>query len=529
MVSATSLSPIEHPTLLNVRFLRGIRRLFAVAILSMLVASTPAVADVILPKIIGDHMVLQRGVPAPVWGWADSGEEVTVEFGGQVKKATPGADRKWMVTLDPLEASSEPRVLTIQGKNKIAINDVLVGEVWLAAGQSNMEWTFNRVAPEEWTEAQTHKGNNLVRAFHVSEHLQAGVPMDDTIGRWRTCPDILEFSDSISAVGFFFALTLQKELGVPVAILDSNWGGQRIETFIPVEGFKAAGIPHKIHQRPQHPDVAAKTLEKLSEAVNQSANAAQNGIKIAVLAANPYGNAENFIHNAMVAPLTPYAIRGAIWYQGESNRGANDYFQKLQALSAGWSHAFVVKNIPLIQVQIAPFYYSRGQNLNDSTLCDTIWTAQYRGANEIPGMGIVPIHDTNIDIKDIHPKHKKPVGERLAAHALKHQYGKAVAATGPRFDKASLTGDKVIVSFVDIDQGLTTPNGEAPTCFELSVDGKTFAPANAVLEGNTVVVASMEGTTPKFVRMGWKDTAIPNLKDKNGWPVFAFPSSPVAQ
>lgn len=193
----------------------------------------------------------------------------------------------------------------------------------------------------------------------------------------------------------------------------------------------------------------------------------------------------------------------------------------------GWSQVFNVKDIPFYQVQIAPFDYNRGKNSADSKLCDTIWKAQYQGADEIPGMGIVAIHDTNIDIHNIHPVHKRPVAERLAAQALKNQYGKDVVATGPRFTAAKRDGANVIVSFQDVDQGLSTTDGNAPSWFELSADGKVFVSAQAVIEGNTVKVSVASVPAPVSVRMGLADIAIPNLSDKNGWPVFAFPAQPV--
>jgi sialate O-acetylesterase len=472
-------------------------------------------------------MILQRGVDAPIWGWADLGEEVTVQFAGQIKKAMPAENGKWMVTLDPMTASADPRTMTIRGKNKIKLDDVLVGEVWLASGQSNMEWTFGGLAQEEKEFAAAQKGNRLVRAFHVERHLQAGIPLDDTIGRWKTCDDF--FVDpyrGISAVGFFFALKLNQELGVPVAILDANWGGQRIECFIPDEGYDAMGLNFRRGNVNTDPKVIASQLKTVAASIEESIKAAEKGIKMAYVEDRVFGWSENYIYNAMIAPLTPYAIKGAIWYQGESNRGSGDYFKKLQALSAGWSQVFNVKELPFYQVQIAPFDYMRGKNPAVTTLCDTIWTAQYKGAAEIPGMGIVAIHDTDIDIHNIHPVHKLLVGERLAAQALKKQYGKAVVATGPSFASAKLDGSKVIVSFKDIDQGLCATDRQAPSWFELSADGKTFVKAEAEINGDTVEVSSAAVPAPAFVRMGWYDIAIPNLADKNGWPVFAFSAQP---
>jgi sialate O-acetylesterase len=489
-----------------------------------------AQADVTLPKVIDSKMVLQRDREVPVWGWADQGEEVTVEFAGQVKKALPDASGKWMLKLDPMPASAESRTMTVKGKNEIKLEDVLVGEVWLASGQSNMEWTFSGIDPEEWKNAQTQKDNRLVRAFHVSEHLLAGVPMDDTIGSWKNAADMVASPQSVSAVGFFFALKLQKELGIPVAFLDSNWGGQAIELFIPEEGYKVLGVDLPAPEKMPNMKNTAGMLNALADNLKAAADAAGKGRSVGFPPINLnslYGNAPNGIWNAMISPMAPYALRGAIWYQGESNRGKPDYFEKLKALSAGWSSIFQVQNLPILMVQIAPFDYSRGANLQDSTLCDTIWTAQYRASQEILGIGIVPIQDTGINILDIHPKNKKPVGERLADLALKTQYGKDVVAKGPSFASAKRSGSKVVVGFRDIDQGLVTYDGQVPSWFELSADGKDFVPAEAAIVGETVEVSAQAVPEPKFVRMGWRDAALPNLKDKNGWPVFVFASQPV--
>lgn len=538
-----------------------------VSSLTALALSLPAVrADVVLSSIISNGMVLQRGVKAPVWGWADAGEEVTVEFGGQLKKAMPGPDRKWMVELDPLEASATPRGMSISGKNKILLENILVGEVWIASGQSNMDWTFHQIDPAEREFAESQKENPLIRAFHVHKNLKAGIPMDDTAGVWKDAAQMVAGPNSVSAVGFFYALELAKSLGIPVAILDVNWGGQKIEPFLAPEGYKAVGLSFKepdrsvsrspqeaakqiaiaiasIEEAPQAaPNLndrraarrgqrAARQIASVKASLEEASQVAQKGLKMAFDAPNnPYGDAENFIYNAMVAPLAPYAVQGTIWYQGESNRGAQDYLKKLQALSAGWSQVFRVKNMPLLMVQIAPYDYSQGKDLSASLLADTIWAAQYKAAETIPGVAVVPIHDTNIDIKDIHPAHKRTVGERLAASALKNQYQKSgVVASAPRFQSATREGSKVVVSFSGILNGLTTSDGQAPSCFELSADGVSFVPAQAELKGNTVLVSAESIPEPKFVRMGWCDIAIPNLKDKDAWPAFAFSSQPVAQ
>ncbi|WDE97609.1 sialate O-acetylesterase [Lentisphaera profundi] len=494
--------------------------------LTIIAISSQVYADISLPQIIDSQMILQRDAKVPIWGWADKGEQVTVQFAGQTKTATPNESGKWMIDLDPMPASNEARSMIIKGKNTINLNDILVGEVWLASGQSNMEWTFNGIEKKEYEAALKQKNNNDIRFFHVTHHLQAGAPMDDTIGSWKKAEEFLATPHSVSAVATFFAIKLQKELAIPIAILDSNWGGMRVDCFISEEGYKSENLPLRKHGVAQ-PNIRLQKLKQMRDSLNQTIALAEKGISASYIEERINGWADNMIYNAMIAPLAPYAIKGAIWYQGESNRGDAKYFKKMKALSFGWSKAFRVKDIPLIQVQIAPFDYTRGKNPKDSTLCDTIWKAQYKAAKELKGIEVVAIHDININIKDIHPRSKELVGQRLAAIALKNTYGKNLIAQGPQFASAKTQGQKVILSFDNIDQGLSTKDNKAPTHFELSNDGKNFIAAEAIIQGNSIVVSSTQVSTPKFVRMGWSDIAIPNLQDKNGWPVFAFPAQPI--
>lgn len=484
-------------------------------------------ADVVLPRVLSDHMVLQREREVPLWGWAEPGESVAASFAGQQVSTVADDAGRWKLYLQPLQASKVPQDLLIRANNTITLRDVLVGEVWLASGQSNMEWTFSQCVQADQEYAATQQENPFIRVFHVNEHLSAGVPLDDTVGSWRQCSDFLAPPmRSVSAVGFFFALKLQQELDVPVAILDANWGGQRIESFIPREAYEAHGLHYRVHGGEQTLPRLIADLENLSGQVDAAIAAAEQGRRIPVtIAGNLHGSADNFIYNAMIAPLAPYGLRGAIWYQGESNRGASDYYQKLQALASGWSSVFETENMPLHQVQIAPYQYDRSGNPN-TRLCDTIWKAQYRAAATIPNVGIVPIHDTQIPVSDIHPPHKRPVGDRLASLALNEQYGFDVPATGPTFQRAWLKGDStVVVEFTGIDQGLRTLDGNAPTWFELSGgDGQRFVSADARIVGNAVHLEVPAGLSATKVRMGWDEVALPNLSDVNGWPVFAFPA-----
>ena len=478
-------------------------------------------ADVTLPKILNAHMVLQRQTKVPIWGLAEAAENVEVKFAGQSKKTVADNNGRWEVQLDPMEANSAPQVMIIQGKNTINLEDVLVGEVWLASGQSNMEWSLNRTAPDEIKEAQKLLAKTQVRFFDVNAKITSMVPMDDTIGQWKLPADLMYRKD-VSAVGYFFAEKLQKELGIPVAVLDSNWGGQPIEAFISDEGYELTGLKSE-KTSPEQLQNKIKDMKQRLLKIQKAIDLAEKNVYVPI-DSNLLGwsTAPNGIYNAMIAPLAPYAIKGAIWYQGESNRGKSDYFEKLKALSAGWSKAFRVKDIPLYQVQIAPYIYDK-INSDSTLLCDSIWSAQHKGSEEIPGMGVVPIHDIKIPLNDIHPPYKRAVGERLSAQALKRLYGKDVVATAPKFSSAQLKENKIVVSFKDTVGELSTNDGKSPSWFEISADGKTFEAATASIKGTMVEVDVPKNLTPAFIRLGWKEIAIPNLQDaKTGWPVFAF-------
>ncbi|MDT8389673.1 MAG: sialate O-acetylesterase [Lentisphaeria bacterium] len=449
-----------------------IKSLAFVPILALMTLGIGAQAAVTLPEIFQDHMILQQGVPLKIWGTAGQGGKVTVRFAGQEKSATADADGNWQVELDPLEASSEPRTLTVapstippsrdlRRDTPLIIADVLVGEVWLASGQSNMVSGVKQVPGDQRRIFTEQKDNKRVRGF--------------VNGKWYL---LSEQALHTSAVGFFFALKLEQTLDVPVGYVVIAQLGSKIEPFVPPAEAEAARL----------------------------------------------GNKASDIFTKRIAPVADYAIKGVIWYQGESNRGADNYFECLKALHNGWSRAFNMPGLPFYQVQIAP--YSKAET-RTSLISDSVWAAQYRAAREIPGMGIVPLHDAGIHVKQIHPRSKQPVGERLAALALKNQYGENVVTTGPVFSKAVRDGTAARVSFYFVDQGLTTKDGQPPSFFELSADGKTFVAAEARIADDQVVVTAGRVATPKFVRMGWFDTAIPNLRDKNGWPAYAFPSQAV--
>ncbi len=445
-----------------------------------LACASPLYADVKLPAIFSDHMVIQRDVEAPVWGQADAGEKVSVSFAGETKSTVADPNGKWSVKFSKQAASAKAQTLTVKGNNEITLNNVLIGDVWICSGQSNMEWPLNKSTKTAKEIAAAQKDNPQLRLFRLPDHVKAAEPATDNKGTWKTTAleqDCLPFS----GVGFFFGAKLQKELNVPIGLIDTSWGGTPVDEWISNKAAK----------------------EMLNMTRKQS------------------------IYNGMVAPLVPFAIKGAIWYQGESNRGNAfpQYFDKMNALITGWREDFQVGDFPFYLVQIAPYKYNKKGPGDDETLARNIWASQYKAAKEIKNCGVVPIHDTiHGVINDIHPWDKQPVGERLAALALKKDYGKDVAFTGPEVAAAKADGGKIVVSFSGVDQGLTTTDGNEPSCFEVAGDDKAFVPAKASIAGNTVVVSADGVAAPKYVKMGWNEIQVPNLADKNGWPVFQFPA-----
>ena len=492
-----------------------------------LVASPPALfAEIGLPSILSDYMVLQRELPVPIWGWTEPGETVTVSFADQEKSAEADAHGKWEVRLDPMEASAQGRTMTIITEPsgfKRQVSEVLVGEVWLASGQSNMEWSIKKAAGEEHDLFRSIPDFSHVRSFR-SPHLAAGVPLSDGIGEWSTGETIQRLRES-SAVGVWFAFRLHNELGVPVAFLDLNKGGAKIESFIPDQGYMTSGLEHTVASDADLQEYL-DALNRYQEQLNQDMDKLNAGQRLLIQGPpSPKGTGANKLHNGMIAPVAPFAIRGALWYQGESNVGDEAYFQKLKALHAGWSKVFQRESLPLLIVQLPPLDY---HEVGPNGLCDNIWTAQYAAERDLPGVGVVPIHDTIVSATGhggIHPPFKRPVGERLAEMALARCYAfENYPRKAPRVKTAKLYRGGVAVAFDHAPNGLVTNDGEVPAYFELSEDGKNFMPADARIEKRYVFVTIPEDLQPRYVRMGWANIAVPNLAAKEGWPVLAFPA-----
>jgi sialate O-acetylesterase len=489
---------------------------------SLLLTASPVLADVRLPAVIGEHMVLQRDEPLPIWGWADPGEEVTVTL-GDGNKATATADAKgaWQVKLAPIQSGGGPLDLTVQGKNTIKLSDILIGEVWVASGQSNMEWNLTvSDNPESEIAAADYP---QIRLFHIPK-VPSGTPAPDVNASWRVCSP--QTASNFSAVAYFFGREIHKQLDVPVGLINTSWGGTRIEPWIPPAGFESQetlkgerdGIAAAKAGYQATLKNAIPALEEWLAAAQKAAAAGQDIPDPPVLAAHPLNSsgAPTGLYNGMVHPIVPFAIRGALWYQGESNRGQGMHYNELmKGLIQGWRTVWGQGDFPFLFVQLAPYRYDA-----NATALPEIWEAQ-TATLAFPNTGMAVTTDIG-NISDIHPRNKQEVGRRLALWALAKTYGKDdMVYSGPLYKSMKIDLDQAELTF-DHAAGLKTRDGQPLTWFSIAGEDKKFHPAEATIEGDKVIVRSAKVQSPVAVRFGWDQIAEPNLANGAGLPASPF-------
>jgi len=429
-------------------------------------------ADVRLPRILSDHVVLQRDMPIPIWGWADPEENVTVRLGDQSAATQAKADGTWKVHLQPLAAGG-PYELVVAGKNRLAVRDILIGELWLCSGQSNMAWVM------------AHKTTNHAAEIAAADHPQmrlctipeksTPVPVKDGAAEWHVCsPRSVGY---FSAVAYYFGRELHRELKVPVGLIVSAVSGTRIESWTPDEGI--AAVPELKDQR-------------------------------------QFANGD--LYRGMIEPLAPLTIRGVIWYQGEGNVGDGFvYLHRMKALIGGWRQAWKREDLPFYYVQLAPLNWGG----KPKTQLPEIWEAQ-TAALSIPHTGMVVTTDIG-NIGDAHPRNKLDVGRRLARWALTKTYGReGIVYCGPVFKSMAIEGRKARIQFEHTAGGLASRDGKPLSWFTIASDDGQFVPAQAEIEGETVVTFSEAVAKPVAVRFGWHQIAEPNLINRAGLPASPF-------
>lgn len=497
--------------------------------------SPHALADLALPRFFSDHMVLQRDKPAAVWGTADAGATVTVTFKGKAVKTKADGKGAWKARLGPFSASAEGAALTISdGKDTKSLNDVLVGEVWFASGQSNMQWNLAQSGgAKESIAAASQPG---IR-FFMTKLATATEPQADTEGAWVVSSP--QSAGRFSGVGYHFALNLHQELGVPVGVIQSAWGGKPVETFTSREALasvpegkarlasfdKAVAAFDPSAAKTRHEAAIRKWKKQMEEWKSKPKETRGKAPAQPKAPENPStapGNPAT-IYNAMVAPFVGYAMRGAIWYQGESNAKSPQSSLAYGKLFPLMIHDWRVRwhdDFRFLWVQLANFRKPVEQpGTNDPW---AILQDQQRRSLAIERTGMAVINDIGTE-NNIHPPNKKDVGQRLARWALADDYGKDVVKCGPLFKGSRIDGAKVTLAFEHTGKGLKSADGGPLKRFEIRGEDGTWHWADATISAESVVVSSPEVAKPAAVRYAWAANPTgANLVNSEGLPASVF-------
>lgn len=496
--------------------------LLLLVVLAAFGAASPALrAEVKLAPLFCDNAVLQRGKPVPVWGTAGAGEKVEVRFGDDKKVAVADEGGRWKVELDPMEACADPKPLVVSGQNQVTCADVLVGEVWLCSGQSNM---VVPVAASLDPEAEIAAANYpALRYFGVAKTV-AETPQESVPGKWESCTP--RSAGRFAAAAYYFGREIHRELGVPVGLIVSSVGATPIEAWMSADSL--AGTPFAGNVASRWKTQLAEYPSKLAEHEVALAKWRENnknpgeGVRPKknrppVAPSGPGGNdTPSGLYNGMIHPLIPYALRGITWYQGESNVDRPEEYRVLfPVLIARWREAFQQGNLPFYFVQLANF-------IRKGDTSEMMW-AFLRDAQAavlaLPATGMATAIDIG-DPDDIHPKNKQEVGRRLALLAFARTYGKSIESSGPVLKEAVREGSRIRMRF-DHAGGLVLRDA-TPGAFEVSSDGGQFSPATAEVVGDEVWVSSPGVSTPVEVRYAWRNNPSAPLANGAGLPAPPF-------
>jgi len=493
-------------------------------------------AEVKLPNIFGSQMVLQQQAPIRVFGSAQPGEKVLVSFAGQQATSTADGQGRWRVNLPPMQASNKPQTMSIQGHNLLELKDILIGEVWICSGQSNMEWWLQYSADAKQEIAAANYPE--IRLFDVRGHTTHREPQPNTTGSWQRCtPDSAR---RFSAVGYFFGRDIFRATQIPVGLIGTNWGGTKIEPWTTPAGF--ASVPQLKHYsdglqklNPTTPEGKAHQREYLGRVdqwVKQAHKKVDQHQPTGVPPAPPNHNdldGATVIYNSMVHGLAPFSVRGAIWYQGESNGDEGEsYYHKMRALINGWRKAF--------ENPMLAFYFVQLANYKEADKAPDRW-ARLREAQRktltVPHTGMAVTTDIG-NPTDIHPTNKQDVGNRLALWALRDIHHQKVTPSGPLFREMKVDGKQVHLFFDHSDGGLMVgkKKGLSPTRevtdgklghFAIAGADRKWYPASARIQGKEVVVSSPQVQKPVAVRYAFSQNPEgANLYNKAGLPASAF-------
>ena len=447
-----------------------------------------------------DHMVLQRETEAVIWGTAAPGNKVSVmgTWDNKVYRVASDKEGKWQAKMKTPGAGGPYQIHVGNGKKQFTLKDVLLGDVWICGGQSNMQWKLRGFGVNHWKEDVQQATQPMIRLCEVPKVL-ALEEQDNVSASWKVCSpnSVLNFS----AVGYFFGSRLHKELNVPIGLVSTNWGGSSAEAWTSEEVLGK--------QFPEFKPAYSKYPAQLQEggATYQGKNKPKWLNQ----------RSPSACYNSMIKPLQPLSCRGVIWYQGESNVKTPEQYQTLfPAMIQDWRDRWGQGDLPFYFVQIAPFNYKTNP-------MSAAFLREAQGmALSMPNTGMAVTMDVG-NPTNIHPKVKKPVADRLALLALKHTYGKSkLVASGPVYSQQKIKGKKIRLSFTEIGGGLASRDGQPLTHFTIAGSDRNFVPAKAVIDGDTIVVQSPQVSNPKAVRFGWGSADMPNLMNKEGLPASSF-------
>ena len=479
-----------------------------VALSGVAFSAEPAVKPgVRLPAVFADHMVLQREM------------KVTVKFGEQGASTTADAKGKWMVRLEPMKAGG-PFEMTVAGKTSVTIKDILVGEVWLCSGQSNMAMTV-RGCDNAKAEIEASKGLMQIRHYRTGRS-NSLMPRAGTGGRWQVCND--KTVGYFTATGFFFGRKLHGDLDVPVGLINSSVGGTSIRSWtnrLPLRPGVVEKTPDldspELLQAVAEYGKATGEWSKAYRAARKEKKRAPPRPKVPALLAGAYPR-HGGLYNGMIYPLIPYGIRGAIWYQGEADAGrAYGYREQLPAMIKGWREAWGQGEFPFFFVQL-PNYQRPDIGPRDASWA--VVRESQAAALAVPNTGMAVTIDTALK-GSLHPRNKRPVGERLALCALATVYGKDVVYRGPTYDRREIDGAKVRVHFRHVGGGLVV-KGDTLKGFAIAGEDKKWVWADAKIDGDTVIVRSDKVAEPVAVRYAWGLNPPCSLYNKEGLPAAPF-------
>jgi len=500
------------------------KRHSVLALVIVLVLAGVLSADVRLPSVISDNMVLQQGKAVPIWGWADPCETVTVtgSWGSGKWETTADQDGKWMVKIDSGKAGG-PYEMTVAGKNTVTVKDILVGEVWVCSGQSNMEFTVKQAknSAQEIADANNYP---QIRSFNVYKKV-IYTPTYNCSGKWQVCS--AQTAGSFTAVGYFFGRELNKQLNVPVGLIHTSWGGTPAESWMSKEYLENDPNFQPILKRfeeasANYPELKKKYQEKRQQYDSIAPKLRAEGKPLPPRPEEPIGPGHAYsptgLYNGMIVPIIPYGIRGVIWYQGESNAWrAYQYRTLFPTMIKNWRDKWGQGDFPFLFVQLANFEATSPQPQEND------W-AELREAQlmtlSAPNTGMAVTIDIG-EANDIHPKNKQDVGRRLALWALAKTYGKTIVYSGPIYTLMEVQGNKAILHFENIGGGLVA-KGDSLKGFAIAGADTKFAWADAKIEGNTVVVSSDKVSVPVAVRYAWAINPVCNLYNKEGLPATPF-------